>query len=130
MSPESDYWERWIAPLLAVLAADPPDQMAWSRKHQVRTAAVAEEVKFSLRLAGGMTDRGHFGPAVLQDIKTISQFCDDVVQRGDFGHWEDALQDDPAWEEIRTLARRILIDRLGTWDQPLPRRVLPQRNDD
>lgn len=130
MSPESDYWERWIAPLLAVLAADPPDQMAWSRKHRVRTAAVAEEVKSSLHLAGGMTNRGAFGPTALQDLKTIGLLCGDAVQRGDLDHWEDALQVDSAWEEIRTLARRILIDRLGTWDQPLPRRVLPQRDDD
>ncbi|MFF2821312.1 hypothetical protein ACFVT9_38040 [Kitasatospora cineracea] len=79
MSPDSDYWERWIMPLLAFLAADTPDQVAWSSKHQMRTAAVAEEVQFSLRLAEGMTDRGAFEPAALQDLKAIGQLCGDVV---------------------------------------------------
>jgi hypothetical protein len=129
MSLDSDYWERWITPLLAFLAADTPDQTAWSRTHQVRTAAVAEEVKFSLHLAVGMKDRGSLDAAALANLKAIGQLCDGVIQRGDLGRWEEAVQVDPAWNEIRTLARQILIDRLSTWDQPLPRRVLPRRDD-
>ncbi|MBD0695447.1 hypothetical protein [Streptomyces sp. CBMA123] len=130
MSPDSDYWERWIAPLLAFLAADTPDQITWSGKHRVRAAAVAEEIEFSLHLAEGMSDRGTLEPAALQDLRTIGRLCGEVAHRGHVGRWEDAVHVDPAWDEIRALARRILIDRLGTWSRPLPSRVLPQRDDD
>ncbi|WP_406495071.1 hypothetical protein OG936_14450 [Streptomyces sp. NBC_00846] len=127
MSLDSDYWQRWIAPLLAFLAADASDQLAWADKHQVRTAAVAEEVEFSLHLAKGMADRGTFEPEALQDLKAIGRLVGEADGCGHVGRWADALATDATWGEVRTLARGILVARLGTWHQPLPRRVLPQQ---
>jgi hypothetical protein len=82
---DNDYWQRWTARLLAILAADASDQLAWAGEHQVQ-----------------------------MDV------------RGRAGRWADALTADATWGEVRTLARRILVARLGEWQLPLPRRVPPQ----
>ncbi|MEU3494875.1 hypothetical protein ABZ747_15445 [Kitasatospora cineracea] len=126
MSPDTEHWQRWIEPLLAFLAADPSDQSVWSRAHRVRTAAVAEEAGFGVRLAAGMADRGALEPAALADLAEIGRRCDEAARRGGPGHWADGLAADPVWDEVRVLARRVLVGRLGGWDRPLPRRVLPQ----
>jgi hypothetical protein len=119
----SDYWQRWIARLLAVLAADHSDQLAWAGEHQVRTAAVAEDVDFILHLTEGMVGRGTLEPEVLRDLKTIHRFFGEMDARGRAGLWADSLTADVTWGEVRTLARQILVARLGEWRLPLPRRV-------
>ena len=126
MNHDIDYWQRWITPLLAFLGADASDQPAWAGEHQVRTAAVAEEVEFSLHLAEGMAARGTFEPEALQDLKAVGRLLGEMDIRGPADRWTNALTDEAAWDEVRTLARRVLVARLGEWRQPLPRRVLPQ----
>ncbi|WP_330301608.1 MULTISPECIES: hypothetical protein [unclassified Streptomyces] len=123
---DNDYWQRWIARLLAVLAADPSDQLAWAGEHHVRTAAVADDAAFILHLAEGMAERGTLEPQALQGLKTIDRFFGEMAVRGPAGRWADALTADTAWSEVRTVARRILVARLGEWRLPLPRRVPPQ----
>ncbi|MGW7260190.1 hypothetical protein [Streptomyces sp. NPDC054834] len=123
---DNDYWQRWIARLLAILAADPADQLAWAGEHQVRTAAVADDVEFIVQLAEGMAERGTLEPEALQDLKTIDRFIGEMDVRGRAGLWADALTADVTWSEVRTPARRILVARLGEWRLPLPRRVPPQ----
>lgn len=127
MSFDSDYWERWIAPMLAFLAADASDQLVWAGEHGVKTVAVAGEVEFGIRLAKGMADQGLFETEALQDIQAIGRLVGEAEGRDHVGLWSDALAADATWGEARTLARRILVVRLGEWRQPLPRRVLPQR---
>ncbi|MFE9679746.1 hypothetical protein ACFYO5_37550 [Streptomyces sp. NPDC006259] len=126
MSRDSDYWQGWIAPLLTFLAADASDQLDWASEHQVKTAAVAEEFEFSLHLARGMADRGTFEPEALQDLKAIGRLVGETDGCGHVDRWADTLAANATWGEVRTLARRILVARLGEWRQPLPRRVLPQ----
>jgi len=123
---DNDYWQRWIARLLAVLAADPSDQLAWAGEHQVRTAAVADDVEFILHLAEGMVERGTLEPEALQDLKTIDRLFGEMDARSRAGRWANALATDVIWSEVRTAARQILIARLGEWRLPLPRRVPPQ----
>jgi hypothetical protein len=123
---DNDYWQRWTARLLAILAADASDQLALAGEHQVRTAAVADDVEFVLHLAEGMAERGTLAPAALQDLRTIDRLVDEMDVRGRAGRWADALTADATWGEVRTLARRILVARLGEWQLPLPRRVPPQ----
>ncbi|MEU3760073.1 hypothetical protein [Streptomyces albogriseolus] len=101
-------------------------QMAWANEHQVRAAAVVEEVEFSLHLAEGMAERGTFESAALHDLKAIGRLVGEMGICGHSCRWADTLAADPAWGEMRTLARQILVARLGTWRQPLPHRVLPQ----
>ncbi|MGV9270697.1 hypothetical protein ACWDRR_39365 [Kitasatospora sp. NPDC003701] len=123
---DNDHWQRWTARLLAVLAADPSDQLAWAGEHQVRTAAVAEDVEFVLQLAEGMTERGTLETDALQDLRTIDRLFRELDARSRTGQWADALAADVIWSEVRTAARRILVARLGDWRLPLPRRVSPQ----
>ncbi|RPE37267.1 hypothetical protein EDD90_0081 [Streptomyces sp. Ag109_O5-1] len=123
---DNDYWERWIARLLAVLAADPSDQLTWASEHRARTAAVADDVEFILHLAEGIAERGTLEPEVLQGLREIDRFIGEMDVRGRPGWWADALTADMTWSEVRTLARRILVARLGEWRLPLPRRVPPQ----
>lgn len=112
--------------MLAFLAADPSDQLVWAGEHGVKTAAVAGEVEYGLHLAKGMNDRGVFETEALQDLQAIGRLVGEVDGRSHVGLWADALAADAPWGEVRTLARRILVVRLGEWRQPLPRRVLPQ----
>ncbi|MEU6825449.1 hypothetical protein ABZ921_32940 [Streptomyces atriruber] len=123
---DNDYWRRWIARLLAILAADPSDQLAWADEYQVRTAAVADDVEFILHLAEGMAERGTLESETLQDLKAIDRLVGEMDVRGRAGRWVETLTVDATWSEVRTLARRILVARLGEWRLPLPRRVPPQ----
>lgn len=93
----------------------------------MRTVAVAEEVEFSFHLAKGMADRGDFDPEALRDLEAIGRLTGEMDLGGRASRWADALASDALWGEVRTLARRILVARLGEWVQPLPRRVLPQQ---
>ncbi|MFJ9948249.1 hypothetical protein [Kitasatospora sp. NPDC091207] len=126
MNGDSDCWQRRITPLLAFLGADALDQLAWAGEHQVRTAADAEEVELSLQLAVAMADRGTFDQEALRDLKAVGRLVGEMDDHALAGRWADTLTADAAWNEARTLARRILVARLGDWRQPLPRRVLPQ----
>jgi hypothetical protein len=130
MRLDNGQWERWITSLLALLAADAHDQITWSTQHEARTAAVAEDVEFSLQLAKAMTNRGALDAAVLRDLEKIGHLSGKAAQGTHVSRWADAVQAEPAWEEIRALARRILIDHLGTWSRPLPHHVLPQQGYD
>ncbi|MFK0106934.1 hypothetical protein [Streptomyces sp. NPDC091217] len=123
---DNDYSKRWTARFLAVLAAGPSDQLTWASEHQVRTAAVADDVEFILHLAEGMAERGTLEPEVLQGLREIDRFFGEMDVHGRPGRWADALTADLTWSEVRTLARRILVARLGEWCLPLPRRVPPQ----
>ncbi|MFD8981532.1 hypothetical protein [Streptomyces sp. NPDC059564] len=126
MTLKNDYWQRHIAPSLAVLAADASDQLAWAREHQVRTVAIAEEVEFSVQLAEGIAGQSTFEPEALQDLKAVGRLLDEMDLRCRTDWWADALATHASWGEVRTLARQILIVRMGEWRQPLPRRVQPQ----
>lgn len=62
MYDDADYWERWIARLLAVLAADAADQLAWAGEHGVKSVPVTDDADFVLHLAEGMAERGPSPP--------------------------------------------------------------------
>ncbi|MFI9320217.1 hypothetical protein ACIGXI_10600 [Kitasatospora aureofaciens] len=119
----NDHWQRLMARLLAVLAADPSDQLAWAGEHRVTTAAVADDVEFVLRLAEGMAERGTLGSDALHDLRTIDRLLGELDARTRAGRWADAPAADVIWSEARTAARRILTAELGDWHLPLPRRV-------
>ncbi|MFG2994352.1 hypothetical protein ACGFZK_34495 [Streptomyces sp. NPDC048257] len=87
---------------------------------------LAEDVDFVLHLAEGMAERGSLEPQALQDLGAIGRIIGEMDVRGRAGLWADTLTADEAWSEVRTLARRILVARPGTWRQPLPSRVPPQ----
>ncbi|MFD3465186.1 hypothetical protein ACFWWM_02215 [Streptomyces sp. NPDC058682] len=126
MYDDADYWERWIARLLAVLAANAPDQLAWAGEHGVKSAALAEDVDFVLHLAQGMQERGTLAAEALRDLRAIGRLLAEADIRGRAGPWAGSLTAEPAWSEVRTLARQVLVAREGDWRRPLPHRVPPQ----
>ncbi|WP_329102146.1 hypothetical protein [Streptomyces sp. NBC_01439] len=126
MSVDAEHWERWIAKLLGILAADAPDQLAWAGEHGVKSAPLVEDVDFVLHLAEGMQERGTLAPQVQCDLRAISRLLDEADVLGRAGPWAGSLTTEPAWSGLRTLARRILVAREGDWRRPLPHRVPPQ----
>ncbi|MGP3685980.1 hypothetical protein ACTVZO_14920 [Streptomyces sp. IBSNAI002] len=126
MSDDADYWQRWVARLLAVLAADAEAQLTWADEHGVKNAPVADDVRFVLHLAEGMAQRGSLAPEALRDLRAVGRLLDEAGVLGRTGLWAESLAAEPAWNEVRTLARRILVAREGDWRRPLPQRVPPQ----
>ncbi|GAB7188338.1 hypothetical protein ATKI12_8169 [Kitasatospora sp. Ki12] len=122
MNPDdNDLGQRWTRRLLAVLAADPADQLAWAREHRVRTAALTDDIELVLQLAEAMAERGTLAPEVLEDVRTIHRLFGGTAT----GRWADALAAEARWDGMRASARRVLTAREGDWRLPLPRRVSP-----
>ncbi|OIK07723.1 DUF2397 family protein [Streptomyces monashensis] len=48
---------------------------------------------------------------------------------GPVGLCANSLATDPAWDDIRSLARQFLLTKPGDWRQPLPRPVRPRTGD-
>ncbi len=126
MDDDADHWERWIARLLAVLAADAGAQLTWADAHGVKSVPVVEDVRFVLHLAEGMAERETLAPEALRELRTIGRLLDGADVFGRAGLWAESLTAEPAWNEVRTLARRILVAREGDRRRPLPHRVPPQ----
>ncbi|GAA2742296.1 hypothetical protein [Kitasatospora cinereorecta] len=117
MGPDTDeQWRRWIAPLLANLAADEADHRAWADHHGVGAAALADDAEFAARLA----ERGVLRPQDVPDLHAVARLCRAL-------DGADAPTAEAVRAEARILARSILTARTGSWHHPLPRRVLPQR---
>ncbi|MBT3151002.1 hypothetical protein HTV45_08885 [Streptomyces sp. CHD11] len=110
---------------MALLAADTDDQLAWLSEREVETKDVVEELELLGRVTECLAERGAFEPGNLPDLRAIGQRLGEIDAARRAGLWADALADDPAWDDIRPLARRFLLTTLGDWRQPLPRPVRP-----
>ncbi|MFC0600398.1 hypothetical protein [Streptomyces palmae] len=106
----------------ALLAADAPDQLAWLGEREVDTEDVIDEVELFCRVAEELTERGAFEPGSLRELQDISRRLGQLDAACRAGLWADALATDPAWEDIRALARRFLLGTLGDGPWPLPPR--------
>ena len=113
----------WTLRLMALLAADGQDQLAWLGERELETESVIEEVELFCRISVGLAKRGAFEPKNLRDLQDIGRRLGgiDAACRADL--WANALATDPAWDEVRPLARQFLLATLGDWRQPLPRPV-------
>ncbi|MFG3074280.1 hypothetical protein [Streptomyces sp. NPDC048225] len=111
----------WSLHGLALFAADTPDQLAWLGERDVETKEVVEEVQLICSLAEGLTERGAFGPEDLRGFRAIGRCVGEIGAACRPGLWAGALLSDPAWDEVRLLARHLLLTTQGDWRQPLPR---------
>lgn len=111
----------WTLRLMALLSADRHAQLAWLSGQETETTDVVEEVELLCRVAEGLTERGVLAPGELRDLGTIGRRLGTMDASCRAGFWADALSTDPAWDDIRTLARQFLVTSLGDWRQPLPR---------
>lgn len=109
---------RWLIQLLAVLSADPAEQLAWAAEHEVMTEAIVLDLDLVLRLAESLD------PEAVPDLRAIDLVFGEMNVRDHPGRWVDTLAADTRWDEVRTTARRALVRMRGEWRQPLPTRVL------
>ncbi|MEV6028851.1 hypothetical protein [Streptomyces sp. NPDC052036] len=115
----------WTLRFMALLAADTQVQLAWLGERELGTESVVEEVELLCRISEGLAERGAFEPRNLRDLQAIGRRLGEIDAACRVGLWANALATDPAWGEIRLLARRFLLTTLGDWRQPLPRPVRP-----
>ncbi|WP_405661748.1 hypothetical protein OG379_11420 [Streptomyces sp. NBC_01166] len=111
----------WTLRFMALLAADTQDQLAWLRERQLETKDVVDELELICQISEGLAERGAFEPEDLCSFRAIGRRLGEIDATSRTGRWADALSADPAWSEIRHLARQILLATLGDWRQPLPR---------
>ncbi|MFF3864137.1 hypothetical protein [Streptomyces sp. NPDC002209] len=116
----------WTLRLMALLAADPQDQLAWLGERELDTKDVVEEVELLCRVSEGLAERGVFEPGELRDLRAIGRRLGEIDATCRVGFWDNALVTDSAWGDVRSLARQFLLTSLGDWRQPLPRPVRPQ----
>ncbi|MFJ9417730.1 hypothetical protein ACIRPT_26715 [Streptomyces sp. NPDC101227] len=113
----------WTLRFMALLAADTQDQLAWLGERELETDSVIEEAELLCRISEGLTERGAFEPKNLRDLQAIGRRLGEIDAACRTSLWANALATDPAWDEIRSLARQFLLPVLGDWRQPLPRPV-------
>jgi hypothetical protein len=113
----------------ALLAVDTQDQLAWLGERELENESVIEEVELLCRISEELAERGVFEPERLRDLQVIGRRLGEIDAACRVGLWVNALATDPAWDEIRTLARQFLLTTLGDWRQPLPRPVRPYAGD-
>ncbi|MES5823394.1 hypothetical protein [Streptomyces sp. RG80] len=126
MNPLGDAKLRsWTLRFMTLLAADAQDQLAWLGERELDAESVVEEAELVCRVCEGLAERGVFESGELPDLRAIGRRLGEIDAAGRTGLWADALGTDPAWDEIRALARQFLLTTLGDWRQPLPRPVAP-----
>lgn len=116
----------WTLRLMTLLAAETQDQLAWLGARELETGFVVEEVELLCRVSEGLVERGAFEPKDLRDLRAVGRRLGEIDTADRAGLWAKALATDPAWDEIRPLARRFLLTTLGDWRQPMPRPVQPR----
>ncbi|WP_327321361.1 hypothetical protein OG735_01875 [Streptomyces sp. NBC_01210] len=119
----------WTLRWMALLAADTQDQLAWLGERELETESVVDEVELLCRISEGLAERGAFEPRNLRDLQAIGRRLGEIDAGCHAGLWANALATDPAWDEVRPLARQFLLTTLGDWRQPLPRPVRPHTGD-
>ncbi|MER6186601.1 hypothetical protein [Streptomyces sp. NPDC001652] len=112
---------------MTLVAADAQDQLAWLGERELETKSIVEEVELFCRVAEGLAERGVYEPQELRDLRVIGRHLGAIDAASRTGLWADALAAaDPAWGEIRLLARQFLLTTLGDWRQPMPRPMHPR----
>ncbi|MFD6277193.1 hypothetical protein ACFWFI_16690 [Streptomyces sp. NPDC060209] len=119
----------WTLRFMALLAADTQDQIAWLGERELETKDAVEEVELLCRISEGLAERGAFEPEEQHVLQAIGRRLGEIDGASRVGLWAAALATDPAWDEIRPLARQFLLKTLGDWRQPLPRPARPHTDD-
>ncbi|MFE1347786.1 hypothetical protein [Streptomyces sp. NPDC058757] len=115
----------WTLRFMALLAADAQNQLAWLGERELETEDVVEEAELLCRVSEGLAERGAFGPSDLFHLRAVGRRLGEIDAACRVGPWAHALATDPAWDDIRSLARPLLLTRPDGWRQPLPRPARP-----
>lgn len=85
------------------------------------TEDVVEEREALCRMAEGLTERGAFTPGELHGLRAVGRHFADIGAPSRAGLRGNALHADAGWDDLRLLARHVLVTTPGDWRQPLPR---------
>ncbi|MFD8885813.1 hypothetical protein ACFV0H_25340 [Streptomyces erythrochromogenes] len=129
VDPNDKHWRTWTLRFLALLAADLPDQQAWLGERRLTVQTAVEEVEFAGSIAEGLTDRAVFTPGHLHTLRAIARRTGALDATARTARWADSLAADPAWNDVRTLARDFLHTLPDDRPRPLPRPVRPNPGD-
>ncbi|AQS65752.1 hypothetical protein B1H29_01275 [Streptomyces pactum] len=119
----------WTLRFMALLAADTQEQLAWLGEREVETESVVEEIELLCRVSEGLSERGVFEPRSLGVLQAIGRRLGGIDAACRAGLWANTLATEPAWDEIRPLARQFLLTMFDDWRQPLPLPVPPYTSD-
>ncbi|MFF6903850.1 hypothetical protein [Streptomyces hydrogenans] len=115
----------WALRMMAPLAADPLDQLAWMGEREMETKDLVEEAELLCRVFEAHAEHEALEPEDLRNLRAIDRRLGKIDATCHAGLWGNALTADPAWDDIRSLTRRFLHTMRGDWRQPLPRPVHP-----
>ncbi|WP_329034949.1 hypothetical protein OHT61_03505 [Streptomyces sp. NBC_00178] len=119
----------WTLRFMALLAADTHHQLAWLGGRELETKDVVEEAELLCRVSEGLAESGAFEPKDLRALRAVGRRLVGIDATSRIGPWANALATDPAWNDIRSLARHFLLTTLGDRRQPLPRPARPHTGD-
>ncbi|MFJ9945704.1 hypothetical protein [Streptomyces erythrochromogenes] len=129
MDPNDRHWRTWTLRFLALLAADLPEQQAWLGERRLTVHTAVEEAEFACSIAEGLTGRAVFTPGHLRTLQAIARRTGALDATARTTRWADSLAADPAWDDVRTLARGFLHTLPDDRPWPLPRRIPPNPGD-
>ncbi|MCY9783317.1 hypothetical protein KIK06_05340 [Nocardiopsis sp. EMB25] len=112
---------RLLIDALALLAADASDQTAWVDRHHVMVDEIALNFDDAFRMAGRLIEHQQIGGSVLAALREIDALFASMSGPEHMDRWtSDALSRDQGWNQVRRLARQVLIELAGGEDHPLP----------
>ena len=109
MADDDANYMRLLIESLEILATDPQDQIAYIDRVGLEFDDLAEDHVAPARNAYWMCEEGLISPEVKERTERIDAVFTSIGGPHNAHRWTDqALSDDPAWIEIRTLAREAL----------------------
>ncbi|MER5948085.1 hypothetical protein ABT127_18715 [Streptomyces sp. NPDC001904] len=114
---------------MALLVAEARDQLVWLGERELETKDAVEEVELLCRVSEELAECGAFESDGMLSLRAIGRRLGEIDATCRVGLWGTALTTDPAWDDIRSLARRFLLAKSGDWRQPLPRPMPPDTGD-
>ncbi|WP_246096191.1 hypothetical protein [Streptomyces botrytidirepellens] len=120
-SSDPSFRRRLLIESLTVLAADAEAQVAWLVRHAVMTDEIALDFDHAFRMAWSLVEEGQVDRGVMADLQELDAIISGMSGGDNADRWtRHALSTDEGWALARRLARRVLVEELGEWQQPLP----------
>ncbi|RVU27673.1 hypothetical protein EOT10_05035 [Streptomyces antnestii] len=121
-SPEVESWYRFLIGSLAVVAARPDELItSWLDAHRFDIDDVVLDFECAVGPLVHLVEVGRVTEEIASLLRRITAAFDELSRAENAGRWTDeALATDPAWAEVRDLARRSLHGLTGQRQVPLP----------
>ncbi|MEU8773463.1 hypothetical protein [Streptomyces sp. NPDC048606] len=100
---------------MGLLATEAHDQIAWLGEREVDTKELIEEVELYCRACIRVGEAEVPEPEGWHHLRAVNRRLGEIDAAHRVGPWHAALTTDPAWNDIRSLAQRFLVTRLGDW---------------